>query len=471
MKNKNHNQRDSFFKPWSKQTVTLQKGALLYALCLLFIFGVSGLNAGYCPPLSYWDTQCSSWSYAGPCDDNYNCLAFAIGITDHWVWPWGGANPFEYQVTDYLATKGYYTTGTNPKVISYSPNGIYIVHFSHVTTIYSCKAKCGKAQLLDHYSWAPYYPNSVYGSQHTVYYDTKHLNVSISGPTQVNPNYWVTWCADVTKGTQPYSYTWYYSKPGGPLTQIGTSSCVSVLGEVTEDGYIDVAVTDSIGQIAGDFIYVTVETGGGGSRTRSLEPGDYKERIAASVFYLLAEARTKNINSSNPYDYIKSPYFRRIVEMGPIALMPIRKMILTSKENGLKEYILAIAAEEIARVDLKGDSFAWTTAIEFCRKWDDQMGKLPVLVARIIGSNQSIDSKNRALVELGIPAIPFIIDEINLGKNEFRSALNILTKGAGSLLEMENGENLEAWKKKKSGTIKILRNLAAAYCHSSQEAD
>ncbi len=99
--------------------------------------------------------------------------------------------------------------------------------------------------------------------------------------------------------------------------------------------------------------------------------------MASEGSNLLFEASREKLFSSNPYDYIDSDYYRSIVGLGPAALTHIRKMILESDQKGLREYLLAIAAEEIAKVDLKGDTFAWANAKEWCLQWDLHMRLLP----------------------------------------------------------------------------------------------
>ena len=74
--------------------------------------------------------------------------------------------------------------------------------------------------------------------------------------------------------------------------------------------------------------------------------------------------------SSNPYDYAKdNEYFQNIVDMGYPALSLIEETISKSQNNGLREYLLAIAAEEIAKVNLKtddaGNNYQWETAKGF----------------------------------------------------------------------------------------------------------
>jgi len=75
--------------------------------------------------------------------------------------------------------------------------------------------------------------------------------------------------------------------------------------------------------------------------------------------------------SSNPYDYVsdgKNEYYNKIVALGPEALPSLEKALAESPNNGLNEYIIAIAIEDIAKADVRGierDPFAWSDAKEF----------------------------------------------------------------------------------------------------------
>ena len=68
--------------------------------------------------------------------------------------------------------------------------------------------------------------------------------------------------------------------------------------------------------------------------------------------------------SSNPYDYVGiSPAFDRLVARGEPALDAIATVIEASADNGLREYLLAIAGERILRAD--EGATAWETGKEW----------------------------------------------------------------------------------------------------------
>jgi hypothetical protein len=139
--------------------------------------------------------------------------------------------------------------------------------------------------------------------------------------------------------------------------------------------------------------------------------------------------------SSNPYDYVKNnEYFDKIVEMGYPVLYLLEDYINTSPDNGLKEYLLAIAMEEIAGVNLKtdekGNMYKWETGKGFAAEWHKLLQKIPSSVTTILNSSQANDAKVIALTKLGIPIVPFIItqfDSVNPDDQEVLiSALNEL---------------------------------------------
>ncbi|MCL1791712.1 MAG: hypothetical protein FWG40_10290 [Peptococcaceae bacterium] len=59
--------------------------------------------------------------------------------------------------------------------------------------------------------------------------------------------------------------------------------------------------------------------------------------------------------------------------------------------NVLEEYVLAIAAERIAKIDLKDDAFLWSTAKEWVPLWDQHLKVIKNNVEEITSS--AIDEK------------------------------------------------------------------------------
>lgn len=75
--------------------------------------------------------------------------------------------------------------------------------------------------------------------------------------------------------------------------------------------------------------------------------------------------------SSNPYDYTKnSQDYKDIVSLGNNALTYMLTKFEGSKENGLKEYIMAIACSEILKENV--ETKKWETG----REWYDNYIKM-----------------------------------------------------------------------------------------------
>jgi hypothetical protein len=164
--------------------------------------------------------------------------------------------------------------------------------------------------------------------------------------------------------------------------------------------------------------------------------------------------------SSNPYDYtIKNKAFDGIVNLGSSALPVLKNKIQNSTQNGLEEYLFAIAMEKIAKVDLKGDKFGWADSKEFCKVWDEHLKAIPQKVTSI--SNSDDDNKADKLIKLGTPSIPFIMDEVEQGNIEVIPALDSLLEGSKEVNYIKgsvNKEWIQANKQKFDGLRKIVND-------------
>ncbi len=165
--------------------------------------------------------------------------------------------------------------------------------------------------------------------------------------------------------------------------------------------------------------------------------------------------------SSNPYAYTEDcPEYDAIVELGYEALPYIKQKVEKSENNGLSEYILAIAAEEIGKVKLKGDNFNWETGKGWAREWNKHLKDLPDNFDNIVTSEEASASKNEKLLKLGAPAIPFIIDRIEQGDNEFLPALEVLLEGNKNVkLDKESKKDIKVWIKNNKDRFEILRKI------------
>ncbi|MGX4583582.1 hypothetical protein [Paenibacillus chitinolyticus] len=166
--------------------------------------------------------------------------------------------------------------------------------------------------------------------------------------------------------------------------------------------------------------------------------------------------------SSNPYSYIKNnKEYARIVQLGYSALPIIEERITEGNKFGLDKYILAIAAEEIAKVNLKKGEYRWSDAEEFVRSWKLHLQSVPGKVQQILNANESSEWKNNKLVELGAPAIPYILEDIDSGGNELVPALQKVTFSSQNDSRTGQSMNLTAkqWKDLHKEDNQIIKSL------------
>lgn len=162
--------------------------------------------------------------------------------------------------------------------------------------------------------------------------------------------------------------------------------------------------------------------------------------------------------NSNPYSYINNANYKSIISLGSDALPILVDRIIQSKENGLKEYILAIATEEISKVDLKTNKGGWDSAKEFTKVWKTHLKQIPTNVNNIVASNESNEKKVHELALLGTPAIPFIMDKIEQGNTELFPSIDQLLRGNPNF-NMDQISDKSDWVKKHNSQFNNLRDL------------
>ena len=167
----------------------------------------------------------------------------------------------------------------------------------------------------------------------------------------------------------------------------------------------------------------------------------------------------KSSMSSNPYSYINNANYKSIINLGSEALPILVNRIDQSKENGLREYILAIAIEEIAKVDLKKNRGEWGTAKEFTKVWKTHLRQIPSNVNNIVASNEANEKKVQKLVLQGTPAIPFIMDKIEQGNTGLFPSLDQLLRGNPNFTMNQSTPDELDWVKSHKSEFNDLRDL------------
>lgn len=168
--------------------------------------------------------------------------------------------------------------------------------------------------------------------------------------------------------------------------------------------------------------------------------------------------------SSNPYDYVKNNNsYNQIVKLGVSAIPVLEQKINDSNENGLKEYIMAIAAEQIAKVDLKTNGEGWSNAKSWSKEWDRHLKTIPTKVSEIISSNDSISIKADNLKKLGIVATPYIMDSVQKGNSELVPVLESLMDESSSndnlLYNSNKVSNITDWLTQNKDKIENIRKM------------
>jgi hypothetical protein len=119
----------------------------------------------------------NDWTFYNQGNYENNCLAYALGNTTSWIWPWGSSNPTLQEVFNYLLSSyGYtsyrsYSSQPYPHSCTIACYGTLgnVTHFSKIISgglwwnSGTCRAKWGRCEIFSHSTLDPYTDN-VYGS-------------------------------------------------------------------------------------------------------------------------------------------------------------------------------------------------------------------------------------------------------------------------------------------------------------------
>ncbi len=121
--------------------------------------------------------------------------------------------------------------------------------------------------------------------------------------------------------------------------------------------------------------------------------------------------------SSNPYDYIaNNEAYNNIVNIGVEAVPIIERIVKNSDQNGLEEYMLVLAAQEILKVELHDvldQKYNFISAKDWCNKYTTFKKEIKANVDELIDSN-----KINEIEELGIVAFPYVTELYEAGSTE-----------------------------------------------------
>ncbi len=201
----------------------------------------------------------------------------------------------------------------------------------------------------------------------------------------------------------------------------------------------------------------------------------------------------KNINemasSKNPKSYSSSPYvivegdeaYEKLVNLGVVAIKPLYDKIANSSENGLMEYIYAMAIEEIMQQNYSYASslsivmekpeydYGWASAKEFEQAFSKFMKKIPSEYNSIMNDTSLTDiEKNAKVRELGLGVVPYIISDIQNNKKsnfDYENMLVTILSERNQIekvnsLSMSTKFDVNSWISANSESYELLKKLS-----------
>lgn len=150
--------------------------------------------------------------------------------------------------------------------------------------------------------------------------------------------------------------------------------------------------------------------------------------------------------SSNPYDYItENEYYDVIIELGVAALCELENSLVSSDENGLVQYIISIAIEDISHTNvneiLGNEDFGWEDAHEFTTEWLEIKDTVTENVETIIQSELLNDEeKIEKINHYGLLAVPTIESYVHAAEGR---QSNFLKAGLKHVVESYNLDEKE----------------------------
>jgi len=169
--------KDSFGNNYSQLTATLTAGQK-YKVIITSNAGSLSINCyiavykslSLYGPVSGYAGFVKQFKKIGNYTNLYNCLAYALGITNYWVWPWGTDCPSLSQVDDYMVSNGYTRVSQYQSncIVAYGLTSSQITHFSKVVAD-TVTAKCGGWELMEHKEYDAYFAEGDYGSPQAFY--------------------------------------------------------------------------------------------------------------------------------------------------------------------------------------------------------------------------------------------------------------------------------------------------------------
>lgn len=98
-----------------------------------------------------------------------------------------------------------------------------------------------------------------------------------------------------------------------------------------------------------------------------------EEQIKKEIITNLEQiSKVTDLSSSNPFDYTKNEYYKKIVALGSDAVPILESMYKDGKLSGVNAYLSALAIQDITDCNLNEKyHLEWETPEEFYTLWQD----------------------------------------------------------------------------------------------------
>lgn len=179
--------------------------------------------------------------------------------------------------------------------------------------------------------------------------------------------------------------------------------------------------------------------------------------------------------SSSPYTIVKNiSEYNDLVNIGIDAVSVLYNKISNSSESGLMEYIYAMAIEDImsqnfdynsVQMNSNNYNYGWANSLEFKEAFSGYMKMIPDLYKEIKEDDSlTNDDKVNNIMELGLGAIPYVIDDINNNESDldYKNVLeSILISRNVIKIESRSNDNfdLDEWINLNRNSYNQLKNI------------
>jgi hypothetical protein len=191
------------------------------------------------------------------------------------------------------------------------------------------------------------------------------------------------------------------------------------------------------------------------------------------------------ILAGGPYKLTEdNKYFDEIVETGYPALPLLEDYISKSEQNGITEYLLAIAMETILKTNLREEYAQWGSSTEkglglnqddylqwenetdkdlvgtskgFINTYEVHLESVPSKVEKILKSQESKKDKVKNLKKLGIVSLPFILEYNDTESEVVIQCLHYFIPNSNISLSNEEGNKIDTWSQANKKNLKEFK--------------